>query len=201
MYYCQQLTLSVCLFVCHKLQIASFLFLDGIVPFFCRQFSMTPSTKRFSSIFDLGPLTPKIYSPFFHKIAYKSACMADRPEMFGPTRGFSGMADSMEPCKMLWADSCCHGNEIWDRREDPVAYRLVIIIIVVVVTSSSRSFYYLSHIPPKPRLLLAHSLKTSSRPDSFPLKTYVSSKLPYRLVDSSLVAWPFIILFCLSVSV
>ena len=31
-----------------------------------------------------------------------SACMADRPEMFGPTRGFSGMAYSMEPCKMLW---------------------------------------------------------------------------------------------------
>jgi len=40
---------------------------------------------------------PKIYSPKFAKIAYKSACMADRPEMFGPTRGFSGMADSMEP--------------------------------------------------------------------------------------------------------
>ena len=31
-----------------------------------------------------------------HKIAYKSACMAHRPEMFGPTRGFSGMVDSME---------------------------------------------------------------------------------------------------------
>jgi len=28
--------------------------------------------------------------------------MADRPEMFGPTRGFSGMANSMEPCKALW---------------------------------------------------------------------------------------------------
>jgi len=28
--------------------------------------------------------------------------MADRPEMFGPTGGFSGIADSMEPCKMLW---------------------------------------------------------------------------------------------------
>ena len=27
--------------------------------------------------------------------------MADRLEMFGPTRGFSGMADSMEPCKMF----------------------------------------------------------------------------------------------------
>jgi len=28
--------------------------------------------------------------------------MADRPEMFGPTRGFSEMADSMEPYNMLW---------------------------------------------------------------------------------------------------
>jgi len=56
-YYCQQLTLSVC----HKLQISSFLFLDEIEPFFGRQFSMTPSTKR-SSIFDLGPLMPQIYS-------------------------------------------------------------------------------------------------------------------------------------------
>jgi len=24
---------------------------------------------------------------FLYKIAYKSACMADRPDMFGPTRG------------------------------------------------------------------------------------------------------------------
>jgi len=28
--------------------------------------------------------------------------MADRLKMFARTRGFSGMADSMEPCKMLW---------------------------------------------------------------------------------------------------
>ena len=32
---------------------------------FGRHFSMCPSTKRCSSIFDLGPLTPKIYSPKF----------------------------------------------------------------------------------------------------------------------------------------
>jgi len=31
--------------------------------------------------------------------------MADRPEMFGPNRGLSGMADSMEPWKMLWGRS------------------------------------------------------------------------------------------------
>jgi len=39
--------------------------------------------------------------------------MTDRPETFGPTRGFSPMADSMEPCKMLLADPCCQGNDIW----------------------------------------------------------------------------------------
>ena len=27
--------------------------------------------------------------------------MADRPEMFEPTRGFTGMADSMEPCNVV----------------------------------------------------------------------------------------------------
>jgi len=52
--------------------------------------------------------------------------MADRPEMFGPTRGFLGTANSMEPCQMLWADPCCHGNEIWARHGDPVPFWLVI---------------------------------------------------------------------------
>jgi len=58
--------MSVCMSVTLLLQIAiSFLFLDGIEPFFARQFSMWHSTKLFSSIFDLGPLTPKIYSSKF----------------------------------------------------------------------------------------------------------------------------------------
>jgi len=52
------------------------------------------------------------------KIAFNSARMARRPHMFAPTRGFSGMADSVEPCKMLRADPA--------RRGDPVAYRLVL---------------------------------------------------------------------------
>ena len=119
--------LSVSPSVTELLQIeSSSLFLDGIQPLFGRQFSMCPSTKRCSSIFDLGPRYSSKFTPQnLHKIAYKSACMADRPEVFGPTRGFSGMADSMEPCKMLWADHCCHGDEIWARRGDPVVYRLV----------------------------------------------------------------------------
>jgi len=63
--------------------------------------------------------------------------MADRSEMFGLTRGFSGMANAMEPCKMLWADPCCHGYEIWARRGDPVAYRLVLLLFLHVSTGPS----------------------------------------------------------------
>jgi len=70
---------------------------------------------------------PKIYSPNVHKIAYNSACMADRLEMFVPTKGFSGMANSMEPRKM-WADPCCHGNEIWARRGDPDSYLALLLL-------------------------------------------------------------------------
>ena len=57
---------SVPLSVCHTpLNCFFFLFLDGIEPFFGRHFSMCPSTNRCSSIFDLGPLMPNIYSPKF----------------------------------------------------------------------------------------------------------------------------------------
>jgi len=49
----------------HKNRFLFFLFFDGIEPFLRRQFSVNPSTKRCSSIFDLGPITPKIYSPKF----------------------------------------------------------------------------------------------------------------------------------------
>jgi len=53
--------------------------------------------------FSFRPPNPQNLLPkICHKIAYRSACMADRPETFRPTRGFSGMTDSMEPYKMLW---------------------------------------------------------------------------------------------------
>jgi len=68
-YYFLSLTLSVCMSVClsccsFKLMLL-FLFIDGIELLFGHHLSMWHSTKLFSSIFDLGPLTPKIYSPKF----------------------------------------------------------------------------------------------------------------------------------------
>ena len=44
-------------------------------PSFGRQFSMWYSTKLFSSIFDLGPLTPKIYSPKFYRLLLNGAAI------------------------------------------------------------------------------------------------------------------------------
>jgi len=62
-YYFLSLTLSVPMSVHlsvmpHQIE-SSLSFLDGIEPFFGRHFSVWHSTKRCSSIFDLGPLTPK----------------------------------------------------------------------------------------------------------------------------------------------
>jgi len=161
--------LYVCMYVCHAPSHRFFFFVSRWNrAIFGSRFSMWRSTKRCSSIFDLGPITPKIYSPKFGtkspisplvwqidricwylpggfqgwpiqwnhakccvvdpcchdneiwaKIAYNSACMADRPHMFAPTRGFSGMADWTKPCKCCVADPCCLGNEIWAK----IAYK------------------------------------------------------------------------------
>jgi len=39
--------------------------------------------------------------------------------------GFRGWPIQWNHAKCCGADPCCHGNEIWARRGDPVAYRLV----------------------------------------------------------------------------
>jgi len=48
--------------------------------------------------------------------------MTDRLEMFGPIRGWPIQWSHAKCCG---ADPCCHGNDIWPRRGDLVAYRLV----------------------------------------------------------------------------
>jgi len=57
--------------------------------------------KTISSIFDLGPLTPKIYSPTFSSVGH-------------------------------WVSHSLWVNDIWARRGDPVAYRLVFFIFCVL---------------------------------------------------------------------
>jgi len=71
-----------------------------------------------------------------HKIAYKSACMADRPEMLGPTRGFSEMADST---MQNVVGPYCHGNEIWAKRGDLVPTGLLTCFCVHAVAAAAKT--------------------------------------------------------------
>jgi len=73
---------------------------------------MSPSTKRCSSIFDLGPLTPKIDSPKFGQKSpiTRLVWQIDRRcmRLIG---GFRGWPIQWNRKKCCGADPCCHGNE------------------------------------------------------------------------------------------
>jgi len=136
-YYCQQFD-SVCLSRCPSVPLSvtlriasSFLFLCGIEPLFGRHFSMCPSTKR-SSIFYLCPPNAQNLLP---KICTKSPIsrlvwQIDRI-CLGIPGGFRGWQIQWNHAKCCAADPCCHGNEIWARCGDPVAYRLVTVFACV----------------------------------------------------------------------
>ena len=114
------------------LQIASsFLLLDGIEPFLavCSPYS---TLKTFFSIFDLDPITPKIYLP---QICTCSKSPISRlvwhidQRCLGLPGGFRGWSIQWNHAKCYGADPCCHGNDIWARRGAPVAYRLVFLFV------------------------------------------------------------------------
>jgi len=83
---------------------------------FGRQLSMWHSTKKLFFDFWFRPPKPQNLLPkICHEIAYKSTCMADRPEMFGSTTllgGFRGWPIQWNHIKCCGADPCFHGNEI-----------------------------------------------------------------------------------------
>jgi len=87
---------------------------------------MTPSTKH-CSIFDLGLLTPKIYSPKFctKSLISRLLWQIDR-RCLGLLGGFRGWPIQQNHAQCGGADPCCHGNDIWARRGNADAYRLVI---------------------------------------------------------------------------
>jgi len=102
---------SVCLFVT-LLQIDSSFFISRWNrAIFHRHFSMCHSAKRCSSIFDLGPLTPKIYSP---KLALWTwvieLVIVHMDECHG------SVTCAHKDLHVGGADPCCHGNDIWARR-------------------------------------------------------------------------------------
>jgi len=105
-YYFLSLTLSVCPSVCLFVTniASSFLFLDGIEPFLGHQFSMTKTTKLF--FFDFWFMAPNAQNLL--------------PKIF--IRG--SLSQSQSVGHRLWV------NDIWARRGDPVAYRLVFLLVI-----------------------------------------------------------------------
>jgi len=110
--------------------ITSFLFLDGIEPFLGHEFSVTKTTIRCSSIFSLGAHNTQNLLP---QICTKSpisrlVCQIDR-RCLGLLWGFRGWPIQWIHAKCCGADPCCHGNDIWARSGDSVAYRLVYLCV------------------------------------------------------------------------
>jgi len=115
---------SVCLSVCLSCSSNCFFFFVSRWnrAIFGRHFCMCPSSKLFSSIFDLGPLNLLL------KICTKSPISR---LVWQIDRRCLGLPGSFRGRPIQWnhpkcgADPCCHGNEIWARHGDPVAYQLV----------------------------------------------------------------------------
>ena len=115
-HYCQQWILPVRLSVCHAPSNCFFFFVSrwnraifwpsvlhvALYKILVLDFWFMPPNAQ--------NLLPKICTK--SQIAYKSACMADTPQMFGPTRGFSGWLIQWNHAKCCGADPCCHGNDI-----------------------------------------------------------------------------------------
>jgi len=125
--------LLLTLFVCLSQTLLLFCFSMESSHFFGRQFSMTKTTKRCSSTFDLGPLSPKICT----KLPISRLVWQIDRRCLGLLRGFRGWPLQWNHAKCCGADPCCHGNEIWARRRDPVAYRLVVITCILNVLCES----------------------------------------------------------------
>jgi len=54
----------------------------------------------------------------------------------GLPEGFRGWPIQWNHPKCCGADPCCHGNEIWARHGDPVAYRLVFFPLSILILTS-----------------------------------------------------------------
>ena len=135
---------SVCPSVCHKLKIDSSFFVSRIAQFFGRQFCMIPCTKRCSSIFWFRPpnaqnLLPKIAQNRLSRLV----CHIDR-RCLALLGGFREWPIQWNHAKCCGADRCCHGKDVWPRRGDSVAYRLVCYYVSMCVCAGYRKVWWIS---------------------------------------------------------
>jgi len=132
------LTLSGRLFVTDKLQIdSSFLFLGGIEPFLAVSSPCGTLQNVVLRFLIYAPNAQNLLPQIFGTKSPISRLVWQIDRRCLSLKGsFRGWPIQRIHAKCCGADPCCHGNEIWARHGDPVAYRLVILSI----TPSTLSF-------------------------------------------------------------
>jgi len=123
-HYCQQLTLSVCPSVCHA-------------PSNCFFFVSRWNRAIFWPLFFNFWFRPPNAQNLLPKISTKSPVsrlvrQIDR-RCVGLPGGFRGWPIQRNHAKCSGADPWGHDNEIWARRWDPVAYRLVLLLFLLLL--------------------------------------------------------------------
>ena len=120
----QQLTLSVCVSRSFKLLLL-FLFLDGIEPFLAVISPCGTQQNGFLQFLVFAPKAQNLLPKIFKKSPISRLVWQIDRRCLGLPGDFWGWPIQWNHAKCCGADPCCHGNEIWARRGDPVAYRLV----------------------------------------------------------------------------
>ena len=118
--------MSICMSVT-LLQIdSSFLFLDGIEPFWPSVVHMALYKTLFFDFWFRPPNPQNLLPKFDTKSPISRLVQQIDRRCLGLLGGFRGWPLQWNHAKCCGADLCCHGNKIWARRGDLVTYRLVL---------------------------------------------------------------------------
>jgi len=129
-YYSQQLTLSVSLSI--RLSQKNFKLILLLFCFSIESSHFWPSVLHdplyktlFIDFWFRPPNTQNLLRKIFTKSPISRLVWQIDHRFLGLPEGFWGRPIQWDHAKCCGADPCCHGNEIWARRGDPVADRLV----------------------------------------------------------------------------
>ena len=137
-YYCQQLTLSDCLSgtqtlsvcpdVCHTPSNCFFFFVSrwNRAIFWHSVLHMALYKTLFLDFWFRPPNAQNLLPKICIKLPISRVVWQIDWRCLGLPGGFRGVPIQWNHAKCCGAHPCCHGNEIWARRGDPVAYRLVV---------------------------------------------------------------------------
>jgi len=137
-YYCQQFTLSVCLSGCLSRSFKLLLFCFSMESsHLWPSFLHLPLYKTvFFDFWFRPPKAQNLLPKMFTKSPISRLVWQIDQRCLGLPGVFRGWPIQRNRVKCCGADHCCHGNEIWARHGDPVAYRLVFIHLYFTINGS-----------------------------------------------------------------